>query len=95
MANPRNVVDSEGIGRGVSRPSRRTRPTIVYDGTQVGGAAAATLNKAVSLSAAGTVQLASDGEAIIGKLVKVEGDNKATVQTEGLMAACRAARPPA
>jgi len=84
MPNPRNLVDFEGI-HGAYSTYKTDGVTIVYDATQPGGAAAATLGKAVSLSAAGTVQLASDGEAIVGKLLKVEADNKATVQDAGFV----------
>ena len=35
--------------------------------------------------AADTVELAADADPIVGKLIKVEADNKATVQTEGTM----------
>lgn len=84
MANPRNVVDFEGID-GVFGTYAIDNSTIVYDGTKVGGAAATMIGQAVSLSAAGTVQLASDAEALVGKLVLVEADNKCTVQTGGYM----------
>lgn len=59
--------------------------TIAYDSTKARGAATTMLDKAVSLSAAKTVQLASDGEAVIGKLIKVEADNFATIQDRGYM----------
>lgn len=59
--------------------------TITYDSTKARGAATTMLDKAVSLSAAGTVQLASDGEAVLGKLIKVEADNFCTVQDRGYM----------
>jgi hypothetical protein len=84
MPNPRNVVDFEGIDA-VFATFLIDNSTIVYDGTKIGGAATTMLDKAVSLSAAGTVQLASDAEAIVGKLVLVEADNKCNVQVEGFM----------
>ncbi len=58
--------------------------TIVYDATKARGGAAAMLDKAVSLSADDTVQLASDGEAVFGKLIQVESDGFATVQRWGM-----------
>lgn len=82
MANPRNVIAWDGIHEGLVT-ALIDNVTIVYDSTKAGGAATTMIGKAVSLSAAGTVQLASDGEAIFGKLVKVEADNKATVQDIG------------
>lgn len=60
--------------------------TILYDRTQVQGTVAAMRDKAVSLSADGTVQLASDAEFVIGKLILVEADLRCTVQTGGVVA---------
>jgi hypothetical protein len=57
--------------------------TITYDATKTGGSAQVGL--AVTLSAARTVALTADGDAVVGKLVKVEADNKATVQDGGYM----------
>lgn len=83
MANPRKTPSRLGnhiqtdtfIADGV---------TITFDRTLAGGAATTMLNKAVSLSADGTVQLASDAEAVIGKLLLVEADLRCTVQTGGI-----------
>lgn len=58
--------------------------TIVHDGTRARGASAAMLDKAVSLSANDTVQLTADGEAVFGKLLKVESDGFCTVQRWGI-----------
>ena len=57
--------------------------TITYDATQVDGSAQVGL--AVTLSADDTVALAADGEAILGKLIKVEPDLKCSVQDGGYM----------
>ena len=84
MANPRNTVAFDGIGA-VYATFLIDNSTIVYDATKANGAAATMIGQAVSLSAAATVQLASDAEAIVGKLIKVEADNKATVQVRGFM----------
>ncbi len=59
--------------------------TILFDRTLPGGATAAILNKAVSLSADGTVQLTADGEAVVGKLLEVEADLRCLVQVGGVM----------
>jgi hypothetical protein len=83
MANPRKTPSRLGnhietdtfIADGV---------TITYDRTLPGGTTAAILNKAVSLSADGTVQLAADAEAVVGKLLLVEADLRCTVQTGGV-----------
>jgi guanyl-specific ribonuclease Sa len=85
MADARNKVEYDDIG--VVRATFKTDGvTIVYDATKTGGAAAATLNKAVTLSADDTVALAADGDAIVGKLLSVESDDKCVVQVEGFCA---------
>ncbi len=84
MANPRNTVDFEGIGEEYST-FKIDAVTITYDSTQKNGAAATAIGKAVTLSADGTVALADDNQTVVGKLVLVEADGKATVQTGGFM----------
>jgi len=59
--------------------------TIVYSAGSSGGAAATMIGHAVNLSAADTVQLAGDGEAVLGKLIHVESDGMCTVQIAGAM----------
>jgi hypothetical protein len=82
VADPRNIVGFEGIDENFATfiPDG---VTIVFDSTLAGGSAAATINKAVSFSTDKTVQLASDGEAVVGKLILVESDLKCNVQFEG------------
>jgi hypothetical protein len=59
--------------------------TITYDKTKAGGSASVGL--AVNdLAGDHTVQLVSDGEPVLGKLMKVEPDGKCSVQMEGIMA---------
>lgn len=82
MANPRNVVEFEGIGD-LPVTYKIDNSTIVYDATKAYGAAATMIGKAVTLSADDTVALAADGDAIEGKLLRVESDNKAVVQVGG------------
>jgi len=80
MADPRKTISFEGIGRrGVTFAIDNS--TITYDATKANGSAQVGL--AVTLSAAKTVALAGDGEAVIGKLIRVEGDNYAVVQDDG------------
>ncbi len=55
--------------------------TITYDATEVGGSAQ--IGRSVNLSAAGTVQLTPDAEVVLGKLLRVEADGVAAVQTNG------------
>lgn len=78
----RTNVSNIGVG-GVYRTYKIDNSTITYDATKVNGSAQVGL--AVTFSAAETVALVADGEAVIGKLIKVERDNKATVQTDGTM----------
>jgi hypothetical protein len=86
MANPRNAISFEGIAAPSDYATFHIdNSTIVYDGTKAGGAATTMIGKAVTLSAAGTVALTADGDAVVGKLIKVEADNKCTVQVGGFM----------
>jgi len=81
MSDPRNAVAFEGI-----RYSAETflidNSTITYSETAANGSSQVGL--AVTLSGDSTVGLVGDGEAVKGKLIKVESDLKAVVQTKGL-----------
>lgn len=78
----RTNVSNIGVG-GVYRTYKIDNSTILFDRTKANGSAQVGL--AVTLSAANTVALTADADEVIGKLIKVEGDNKATVMTEGTM----------
>ncbi|MCC6457272.1 MAG: hypothetical protein IT328_20125 [Caldilineaceae bacterium] len=80
MANPRDDVRFEGIGY-KAQTFKIDNSTITYDATKANGSAQVGL--AVTFSAAKTVQLVGDGEAVVGKLIQVEADGKAVVQTGG------------
>jgi hypothetical protein len=80
MADPRNDIDFGGIGY-QAQTFKIDDNTITYESDQKFGSSVVGL--AVTLSAAGTVALAGDGAAILGRLVKVEVDGKAVVQTGG------------
>lgn len=80
MADPRNTVSLVGIGY-EAETFLIDNSTITYSATATGGSASVGL--AVTFSAADTVKLAADGNAVVGKLIKVEADNKAVVQTGG------------
>jgi predicted transcriptional regulator len=82
MTDPRLTVSIVGIGA-VYASFKADASTIAYDATQDGGDDKVGL--AVTLSAAGTIATAADGEAVIGKLCKVEKDNICTVQIAGGM----------
>lgn len=81
MSDPRNAVNFEGI-RYQAETFLIDNSTITYDADEGNGSAQVGL--AVTLSADLTVALAGDGEGVLGKLIKVESDNKAVVQTRGI-----------
>lgn len=78
----RENVNNIGVDA-VYRSYKTDNSTILFDRTKSNGSAQ--IGLAVTLSAANTVALAADGDEVIGKLIKVEADNKATVQTDGTM----------
>lgn len=80
MSDPRADVDLVGIGYR-AETFKIDNSTITYSATEDNGSAQVGL--AVTLSAAETVALAADAEAIIGKLIEVTKDNMAVVQTKG------------
>ena len=82
MADPRLGVGYAEIGAKFAS-FKIDNSTITYDATQAGGSAQVGL--AVTVSAADTVALVADAGAIVGKLIKVESDNIATVQIAGGM----------
>lgn len=80
MADPRNAVSLIGIGY-EAETFLIDNSTIVYDATKANGSAS--MGLAVTLSGNDTVALAADGDFVMGKLIKVESDNKAVIQTGG------------
>ena len=80
MADPRISTSIDGIGA-VYATFKIDNSTITYAATSAGGSASVGL--AVNLSADQTVQLVADNEVVLGKLIKVESDNIATVQVGG------------
>lgn len=82
MADPRSAVQFNEIAP-VFATFKIDNSTIVYSATAVNGSVSVGLS--VTLSASDTVALASDGNAIVGKLVSVTKDNFATVQIGGGM----------
>ena len=84
LSDPRNAVNNAESGAR-RKTYKIDNSTIVYDATKAGGAAATMIGKAVTLSAADTVALCADGDAVIGKLILVESDNKCSVQVCGVM----------
>lgn len=82
MADPRNAVSFDGINA-THETFLIDNSTITYSATVTNGSSKVGL--AVALSAAGTIETAGNGEEVLGKLIKVEADNKAVVQTGGYM----------
>jgi hypothetical protein len=80
MTDPRADVDFEGIGYR-AETFKIDDSTITYDEDYANGSAV--IGRAVNLSTDDTVQLAGDGEDVMGKLIKVESDDMAVVQTRG------------
>lgn len=80
MSDPRADVDFVGIGYR-AETFAIDNSTITYSSTADNGSSQ--VGYAVGLSAAGTVELVGDGEEVIGKLIQVNSDNFATVQTKG------------
>jgi len=82
VADPRLAVDNEEVAA-VFASFNIDDSTITYSATEDGGSAQVGL--AVRLSAADTVELVGDGEAVLGKLINVESDGICTVQVGGFM----------
>ena len=80
MADPRLSTSIVDVGK-VYASFKIDDSTITYDADYAGGSSV--IGRAVNLSTHQTVQLVSDGETILGKLIKVEADNIATVQIAG------------
>ena len=82
MADPRAAVAYDGLDAEYAT-YKIDDSTITYSATANNGSAV--VGRAVTMSAANTVALAADGEAIIGKLISVESDKVCRVQYEGYM----------
>lgn len=80
MTDPRNDVDFSDIGYR-AETFKIDNSTITYSATAANGSAQVGL--AVTLSADKTAALAGDGEFVLGKLISVDPDLKAVVQTKG------------
>jgi hypothetical protein len=82
MADPRDTISQEGIGA-QHETFIIDDSTIVYSATEDNGSAGVGL--AVTFSDDKTIQLVGDAEFVLGKLITVSKDKKATVQTRGNM----------
>ena len=81
MADPRDAVRFDEIGERWT--FKIDDSTITYDAAETNGSAQVGL--AVTLSTDDTIGLVGDGEFVLGKLIKVESDDKAVVQVSGYM----------
>ncbi len=81
MADPREVTNR--IGAGYFAETFPHDATIVYDPLVAGGSAQVGL--AATIESDNLVTLIGDGEALLGKLVKVEPGGMCVVQTGGVM----------
>lgn len=82
MADPRLVVANEGVNP-IYRTYLIDASTILFSATTAGGSVSVGL--AVTFSAANTVALAADGNAVVGKLIQVEANSICRVQIGGCM----------
>jgi len=82
MADPRDNIKFDDI-KAVFETYIIDDSSITYDATEDRGCASTMRDMAVSLSAAGTVQLAGDAEPVVGKLIEVYADDKCLVQVGG------------
>lgn len=85
LATPRNIVGFEETDGPHDLTFKIDNSTITYDATKANGADTTMIGKAVTLSADDTVALAADGDAVVGKLIAVEGDNKCSVRVHGFV----------
>jgi len=83
VSDPRATVVLDDVGEFEAYTFLIDNSTITYSSSQVNGSASVGL--AVKLSAAKTVALAGDGDAVIGKLIQVFADNTATVQVGDIL----------
>lgn len=84
MPDPRNVVSVNGV-----KPFNVTAVidgvSITHDAAEAGGSAQTGLAVRLVPGTEKTIELVGDGEAVFGKLLTVEADGTATVQTKGGM----------
>lgn len=82
MADPRAAVKWDGIGAEYASFAIDDS-TITYESTKAYGSSV--VGRAVTLTTSETVALTADGEGVLGKLISVDSDGFAVVQTGGFM----------
>lgn len=85
LTTPRNIVGFEETDGPHDLTFKIDNSTITYSATDANGAPTTMIGKAVTLSADDTVALAADGNAVLGKLIKVEADLKCSVRVHGFV----------
>lgn len=80
MANPRAIVDFEGIGA-LRETFQADGTSIVFDATRADGSVSVGL--AVKVSASRVVALTTDASVVTGRLERVHADGMCVVQTKG------------
>lgn len=84
MTDPRNVISIEGV-QPLVLPALADNSTITYDKTKANGSAQVGLAVRLVPGTDKTIELVGDGEAVWGKLLKVESDLTCSVQVGGGM----------
>lgn len=84
MADPRGDVRFDNIDYR-AETFKIDNSTITYSATVANGSSQVGLAVRATPAAGDTVELVGDGEAVLGKLIKVEADNYCVVQTRGYM----------
>jgi len=85
MANPRNIISHRGVFRKTEK-FIIDGTSIQYDADEEHGCALAGPDDGVAVTVSDNViSTAADAEGVLGKLILVESDGKATVQVGGFM----------
>lgn len=84
MANPRLAVAYDEIDA-ICATFKADDSTITYNADEEGGSAQVGLAVTLTAATADMIELVADAEFVLGKLIKVEADNIATVQIGGMM----------
>jgi len=84
MADPRLSTSVNGVAP-VYASFKIDNSTITYDATKAGGSDQVDLALRLVPGTDQTIELVGDGERVLGKLIKVESDDIATVQMAGGM----------
>lgn len=84
MADPRLSVDNNEVAAEFAS-YKIDDSTITYSATEDGGSDKVDLAVTLTAGSQNVIETVGDGEFVLGKLIKVEKDGIATVQTKGYM----------